>query len=114
MLHCHRPAPAAHGEVPAGVDEAGAGGRKHVGGAFDGVAFRDPAEVDPRAGLELDPVSVDRDAAAARAGHRVVTVRVDLFERAVVAGGDERVVDGRVEASVRRLARLEREFERRG
>ena len=79
-------------------------------GAVDGVALGDAAEVEAEARLELDPArrrsGPRRRSARGAAGG---AVRADLVEGAVVAGGDERVVDGRVEQAAGPLARLDGE-----
>ena len=63
-------------------------------------------------GLELDrpPGDPDRTAAAGDGAPRS-SVGCDVLERPVVAGGDERVVDGRVEPSSGPLPRVEREVD---
>ena len=81
----------------------GPAAREDRGGAVDGVALGDAAEVEADAGSSSIVRAVDADAAAAAADGvlRDAPSRRDLVERPVVAGCDERVVDGRVEASAR-------------
>ena len=67
-LDADRPAPAAGRDVAARVDEAGPGRREELGGALGGVALADAAEVEADAGVELDAVAVDADAAAGSSG----------------------------------------------
>ena len=108
------PGAAADGEIAAGVDEAGPDDREELGDAVDCVALADPAEIEADAGLELDrrPRRSGRGRRSGPRGDRVVDrVRRDGVERAVVAGRDDGVVHGRVEASAGRLAGLERELD---
>ena len=65
-------------------------------------------------GLERDPRPVDANAAAASSGRRSRRgrrVRGHCVERAVVAGGDDSVMDGWVESSAGCLAGIERELD---
>jgi len=84
-----------------------------VGRPLGGVALPDPAEIQVNTGVELDPVAVDADAAAARAAprRRIARAVAHLVERPVVAGRDESVVHRRVEATFGPLARRERELD---
>ena len=81
------------------------------GDAVDGVALRDPAEIEAGAGPELDRPPGDENAAAAgRGGARGARrVQPDVAERAVVAGGHDRVVDGGVEPAAGALSCRNRE-----
>ena len=99
---------------PPALTRHGPATREELGDAVDGVALADAAEVEAGAGLELDRRPVDADAAAAAArggGRRSDRVRRHVVERAVVAGRDDGVVDGRVEEAAGRLAGLERELD---
>src|SRR5581483_9671813 len=111
-LDPHGPAAAADGDVASRVDEARAADGEDLRGTLRRVALADAAEVEPDAVLEHDGVTGDLDAAACgpRNGGRRVRVG-DLVERPVVAGADERVVHGRVEAAVRPFACGERELD---
>ena len=104
----------ADSEVAARVDQAGALLCEQVASPVDGVALGDPAEVEPDACSELDPRGgpVDDDPAAARPAGLAVDgcVRIEVGKRAVVAGRDDGVVHGGVEASSSSLAGLEREL----
>ena len=62
--------------------------------------------------VELDPRAVHPKAAAASRGARCsVGVRFHELERAVVAGRDDGIVHGRVEASAGPFPRVERELD---
>ncbi len=108
-----RPGAATDGDVAAGVDEAGAGDRKRLRDPVDRVSLPDAAEVEARARLELDRKAVDAHGAAARGTAHPAggCLGGHLLERPVVAGGDERVVDGGVEAAAGGLAGCERQFD---
>ena len=99
---------------PPALTRHGPGKGEQLRDTFGREAFADPAEVEAVAGLELDPAAVDGDARRRTAADvtGVRRVRFDLVERAVVAGGDERVVDGRIETTTGPLARGERELRR--
>src|SRR5206468_11674844 len=73
--------------------------------ALGRVPLADPAEVDAHAGAEFDPSALDRDPSAAcgSGGGGGRPVACDFREGPVVAGGEKRVVDRRVEASVSAL-----------
>src|SRR5918992_4090732 len=103
-VHCHRPGTlgpgARDGEISTGVHEARAERGEQPCAAIGSVALDDAAEVEPHARAELD--------AAAPHGHvpggaRVWRgasggVLVELVEGAVIARGDEGVVERWVEA----------------
>jgi hypothetical protein len=110
-LDADGPAAAARRHVAPGVDEARSCPGQQVGGALRGVALRDAAEVDADAGVEVDDGAVDADAAAGRPRRRRRDrgFALDQREGAVVAGGDERVVDGGVEAAAGAVAGGERQ-----
>ncbi len=98
------PGAAAYGDIAPGVDEAWPDDGEQLGGPIGRVALADPAEIEADAGFELDREPADDDPAAAsrRSRHRLRdSIRLDSVERAVVAGRDEGVVDGRVEAPAR-------------
>jgi len=112
-----RPPAAAGGDVAARVDQARPGLSEDPRGAIDGVALCDPSEieVDPRA--ELDPprlaIHTDRACAAEsrrRPGIAAASVCGHLDERAVVAGHDDGVVHGRIDAAEGSIACGEREL----
>ena len=109
-----RPRSAAHGDVTAGVDEAGAGLREQLGRPVDRIALPDPAEVEADTRVELDSRADQPDAAAAAGGACCPGgVSWHELERAVVARRDDGVVNGRVEASVRSVRALRGRARRR-
>ena len=55
---------------PPALTSAGPAAPRDRGRAVDGVALGDAAEVEPEAGLELDPAAVDPDVAATAPGRR--------------------------------------------
>ena len=112
MLHTSALGCAAHGDVPAGVDEARSGERETLGHALGREALADAAEVELVSVLQLDPPAGDDDAAPARGG-RVAAgcVGSDLVERPVVPGRDERSMDGRVEDAARALSCRDRQLD---
>jgi hypothetical protein len=96
-LHGDGPGAVADGDVPAGVDEAWARDREHLRRTVRRVALADPAEVEPHAVVELDHPAVDAHFPAACAGLGLGTVGCDRLEGPVVPGGDDGVMDRRIE-----------------
>ena len=100
------------GDVASSVDEAGSDARQNGGRPVGRVALGDPAQVELDAGLELDDrrgsIDGDRAGAAGRSQARTGSICRHSLEGAVVAGSDDGVVHGRVEASQRALACGER------
>ena len=106
------PGAVAGGDVSAGVHEAGPGRREDLGGALARVALADAAEVDSHAAVEPDDAVLHPNPRGCRSRRgRALRRRGKELERAVVAGGEERVVDGDVEAAAGALLRSERELD---
>src|SRR5436190_5061619 len=116
-LDADGPCSSAGREVAARVHDAGAVRREEVGRAVDGVPLADSAEVEANGASEANAPrdGVDHDLASARGAGRGTGSRLalDLLERAIVSGGDERVVNRRVEKAARAFARIERELRHR-
>ena len=112
-LDANGPEPPAAGQVAAGVHEARTGLREQRAGPVDRVALGDAAEIEPEAFLQLDSATVDAHPAAARPWGLCVAVRGDFVKRAVVAGGDEGVVHGRIEPPRRPFSGLDGEARHR-
>src|SRR6185503_20262388 len=114
-LDADGPRSSSEGDVAAGVDEAWSHFGEDRAGPVGGVALGDSAQVDADAALQLDRARLPVDTNVARAAcggerRRGASSR-QLREGAVVARGDESVVDRRVEPAARSLARSERELD---
>jgi len=107
VVHRHGPgtarAPAAHGDVPADADQAGARDAKQIGHPFGRPALGDPAQIQPTGRVHRPGDLVDRDRTARDGRRRSGAIGCDLGERPVVAGGTNRSEHGRVKAPARLL-----------